>query len=136
MSQYENTRQTLFRELREETGLREQDIEIVAEMSRWLTYDLPENLIRHYKRPVCIGQKQKWFLLRLKTTDNHISLNSCERPEFDSWKWVDFWQPLREVIYFKQNVYRQALTEFAPYLGYTAKDLDRAVKSHSDQSSL
>jgi putative (di)nucleoside polyphosphate hydrolase len=86
-------------------------------LSEWITYDLPENLIRRYKRPVCIGQKQKWFLLRLTSHDKSVLLDAVERPEFDSWKWVDYWHPLDEVIYFKQDVYKQALTAFAPFLG-------------------
>lgn len=117
ISEYENTRQTLLRELKEETGLGSNDVEIIAELSRWISYDLPENLVRRYKKPLCIGQKQKWYLLRLIGSEEHICLNRCERPEFDSWKWVDYWHPLKEVIYFKHEVYRQALTEFAPYLG-------------------
>jgi len=117
MTNYETKEQTLLRELREETGLEKDDIEIITELSEWVSYDLPENLIRRYKRPVCVGQKQKWFLLRLKSQDHKISLNISERPEFDSWKWVNYWHPLDDVIYFKRDVYKKALMEFAPYLG-------------------
>jgi putative (di)nucleoside polyphosphate hydrolase len=119
MTRYETIEQTLLRELREETGLEEDDIEIITQLSDWISYDLPENLIRRYKRPVCVGQRQKWFLLRLKSKDQSISLDAAERPEFDSWKWVDYWHPLDEVIYFKREVYKKALTEFAPFLGFS-----------------
>jgi len=122
MISYETKEQSLLRELREETGLEKDDIEIITELSEWVSYDLPENLIRRYKRPVCIGQKQKWFLLRLKTNEQKISLDISERPEFDSWKWVDYWHPLDDVIYFKREVYKKALIEFAPYLGYSRED--------------
>ncbi|MFK5984736.1 MAG: RNA pyrophosphohydrolase [Pseudomonadota bacterium] len=120
MSRYETIEQTLLRELREETGLEKGDIEVIAQLSEWISYDLPETLIRRYKRPVCVGQKQKWFLLRLKSRDQKIALDLSERPEFDSWKWVDYWLPLNEVIYFKREVYKKALVEFAPFLGYSA----------------
>ncbi|MBF0265957.1 MAG: RNA pyrophosphohydrolase [Gammaproteobacteria bacterium] len=116
IADYESSQQTLIRELYEETGLAEDDIEILAEMPEWIHYDLPENLIRRYKKPVCIGQKQKWYLVRLINSEDHISLKSCERPEFDSWKWVDYWKPLDDVIFFKREVYKKALTEFAPLL--------------------
>jgi len=119
MSEYESPEQTLVRELYEETGLSVEDVEIVSRIDDWIKYDLPENLIRRYKRPVCVGQKQKWFLLRLKGTEKKIALDKCERPEFDSWKWVDYWKPLDEVIFFKRNVYKKALTEFAPLLGFS-----------------
>jgi len=118
MSEYELPEQTLIRELYEETGLSFDDVDIIGRIDEWIKYDLPENLIRRYKRPVCVGQKQKWFLLRLKSTDKQIALDKCERPEFDSWKWVEYWKPLEEVIFFKREVYKKALTEFAPLLGY------------------
>jgi len=118
MSEYESPEQTLIRELYEETGLSINDVEIIYQIDDWIKYDLPENLIRRYKRPVCVGQKQKWFLLRLTGGDRKISLNKCERPEFDSWKWVEYWKPLDEVIFFKREVYKKALTEFAPLLGF------------------
>jgi putative (di)nucleoside polyphosphate hydrolase len=122
MTSYETIEQTLLRELREETGLEKDDIEVITELSEWVSYDLPDNLIRRYKRPVCIGQKQKWFLLRLKSKDQKIALNISERPEFDSWKWVDYWHPLDDVIYFKRDVYKKALIEFAPFLGYSREE--------------
>ena len=31
---------------------------------------------------------------------------SCRR-----WRWADYWDPVREVIYFKREVYRRALHE-------------------------
>ena len=45
-------------------------------------------------------------------------LNSVSRipaePEFDGWRWANYWEPVREVIYFKRPVYVRMLTELAP----------------------
>ena len=113
----ESPEQAVFRELNEETGLQPEDVKIIAQTEGWLRYDLPEHLIRRYKRPVCVGQKQKWFMLKLLADEASISLkNENQRPEFDLWKWVDYWEPLSEVIAFKRDVYREALEYFAPVL--------------------
>ena len=114
----ESPEQAVYRELREETGLSEKDVQIIAQTDGWLRYNLPEHLVRRYKRPVCIGQKQKWFMLRLLANEQSISLDRNQRPEFDLWKWIDYWKPLTEVISFKREVYREALEFFAPKIKY------------------
>ena len=107
----ETLEQALFRELNEEVGLGRDDVEILHQTSGWLRYRLPKNFIRQHGGRVWIGQKQKWFLLALQSDDNSVHLNrSCE-PEFDDWCWVNYWHPVRQVINFKRNVYRKALTE-------------------------
>jgi len=112
----ESSEQAAYRELCEETGLTEKDVQIIAQTDDWLRYNLPEHLVRRYKRPICIGQKQKWFMFRLLAQEESISLNHNKRPEFDIWKWTDYWTPLNEVISFKQEVYKQALDFFEPIL--------------------
>jgi len=70
-------------------------------------------LVRHFAKPLCIGQKQKWFLLKLANQDAKIDLASNNDPEFDSWAWISYWSPLRQVVAFKRRVYMMALKEFA-----------------------
>ena len=82
----------------------------------WLRYRLPQQYIRHGSTPVCIGQKQVWFLLRCCSGRSRLRRTSPQRPEFDRWCWVDYWYPLRNVVSFKRKVYRQALNELAPLL--------------------
>lgn len=112
----ESMESAMFRELEEETGLQPEHVEIMAKTSGWLRYRIPKRYIRHKSNPVCIGQKQRWFLLRLLTDESKVKLDCCHRPEFDHWRWIDFWDPVEEVVAFKRNVYRQALDQFAPIL--------------------
>jgi putative (di)nucleoside polyphosphate hydrolase len=107
----EDCEQSLFRELREEIGLEPGDVTIVGETRRWLRYRLPSRYVRRGKRPVCIGQKQRWYLLHLLRDEERIRFDTTTEPEFDRGRWVDFWQPVREVIYFKRPVYTRALHE-------------------------
>ncbi len=112
----ETAEQALFRELYEEIGLRQSDVQILACTKGWLRYRLPQRLVRRTSHPVCIGQKQKWFLLRLLADDQQICVDACNKPEFDGWRWVSYWYPLGQVIAFKREVYRRALKELAPQL--------------------
>lgn len=106
----------MFRELYEETGLTKKDVEIIGHTRDWLRYRLPQRYIRRHSLPLCIGQKQLWFLLRLQAMEHSIQLDRAGRPEFDAWRWVEYWQPVREVVYFKREVYRKALTELGKML--------------------
>jgi putative (di)nucleoside polyphosphate hydrolase len=114
MRRGETPEQSLYRELHEEIGLTPPDVAIVGQTERWLRYRLPHRYIRRDQRPLCIGQKQRWFLLRLSRTDVDFRFDTTGTPEFDRWRWVDYWQPVREVIYFKRPVYVRALQELAP----------------------
>jgi putative (di)nucleoside polyphosphate hydrolase len=111
----EDPDQTLFRELYEEIGLKESDVTVLGRTRRWLKYRIPTRLIRK-ATPRCIGQKQFWYLLRLESDENKIAFDASIKPEFDNWEWVSYWYPLRRVVLFKREVYRQALKELAPYL--------------------
>lgn len=103
----------LYRELYEEIGLRPQDVEILAATKNWFKYRLPPHMIRA-KTPLYVGQKQKWFLLRLTASEDAINLRTTNSPEFDAWGWVDYWHPLSQVISFKRHVYRKALEILFP----------------------
>ncbi len=109
----ESPEDALYRELKEEIGLEKECVKILTRTDGWLKYDLPQNLIRQHQFPLCIGQKQVWFLLRLLTDDQDIKIDATDSPEFDGWRWVDYWHPLKEVVSFKKNVYTQALDFFA-----------------------
>lgn len=108
----EDPQDAMFRELHEETGLLKKDVSVIRCTSGWLRYRLPKRLIRYENNPVCIGQKQKWFLLKLTGQEQNIKLDTLKPPEFDAWRWVNYWYPLNQVVNFKKEVYRKALSEF------------------------
>ena len=112
----ESVEDAMFRELHEEVGLERAEVEILGRTRGWLRYRLPRNYIRRHSQPLCIGQKQRWFLLRLSGSESRVRFDRGETPEFDHWKWVDFWTPVAEVVFFKRNVYRKALEELSPLL--------------------
>ncbi len=112
----ETAEQAVFRELMEEVGLAPEHVEILGKTKGWLRYRLPKRYLRYGNKPLCIGQKQQWFLLRLIAEDEHVRLDRCERPEFDDWRWVDYWDPVKEIVFFKRRVYERALHELAPIL--------------------
>jgi putative (di)nucleoside polyphosphate hydrolase len=114
MRRGEQIEDALYRELHEEIGLVRGDVELVGRTSSWLRYRLPQRFIRRHRHPICIGQKQCWFLLRLAREDAQFAFDRTNEPEFDQWRWSDYWEPVREVIYFKRPVYQRALTELAP----------------------
>lgn len=106
----------MYRELNEEIGLTDRDVELLGCTQRWLRYHLPRRFQRSNSVPLCIGQKQRWFLLRLTGKESQLDLESTDDPEFDRWRWVDYWHPVKEVIFFKRRVYARALTELGEYL--------------------
>ena len=119
----ETPEQALYRELYEELGLEKHDVDIMGCTKGWLRYRLPMRYIRRNKKPICIGQKQKWFLLRMKADEDAVSFDTGEKPEFEAWRWVDYWYPPNDVIFFKRPVYRRALRELEPLLGDSACSL-------------
>ena len=112
----ESAEDALFRELYEEVGLERQHVEILGCTRGWLRYRLPQRMVRRHSQPVCIGQKQKWFLLRLTGGEDKVRMDLTGKPEFDGWRWVSYWYPLGQVVTFKREVYRRALKELAPRL--------------------
>jgi len=105
----------MYRELWEEIGLMPYEVEVLAATRSWFKYRLPESLLTR-SGSLYVGQKQKWFLLKLRAPEVRINLHRSPTPEFDTWRWVDYWYPLNQVIAFKRHVYRKALEKFYPLL--------------------
>jgi putative (di)nucleoside polyphosphate hydrolase len=116
MLQGESAEVAMYRELHEEVGLVETDVEVLGATDDWIRYRLPDRYVRRDSKPLCIGQKQRWFILRLVGSESQVRFDCSDTPEFDRWRWVDFWRPVNEVIYFKRRVYAQALHELGPHL--------------------
>lgn len=116
INENETAETALYRELAEEIGLVRDDVEILGCSKEWLHYHLPKRYIRYYSKPLCIGQKQKWYLLRLLVDESQVKLDHSQNPEFDLYRWVEYWHPLKDVVSFKRQVYRKVLQEFKTIL--------------------
>ncbi len=111
IKQGETPEEAMYRELYEEIGLKPEHIKILGRTRDWLRYDVPSHWVRREWRGLYRGQKQIWFLLRLTGRDSDICLRTSRHPEFDAWRWADYWVPLENVIEFKKQVYHLALGE-------------------------
>ena len=112
----ENPEQAMFRELHEEVGLLPQHVQVLARTRDWLRYEVPDRFIRRDARGHYKGQKQIWFLLHLVGHDWDLNLRATDHPEFDAWRWNDYWVPLDVVVEFKRGVYEMALTELSRFV--------------------
>ena len=133
----ENPEQAMFRELHEEVGLHPQHVQVLARTRDWLRYEVPDRFIRRDARGHYRGQKQIWFLLQLIGHDWDLNLRATDHPEFDAWRWNDYWVPLDVVVEFKRGVYDMALTElarFVPNLDWRA-DNRPDLRVHPNQAA-
>src|SRR5690606_12085001 len=112
----EDPKQALYRELQEEVGVEPSDVGILGCNRGWRRYRLPQRLLRRHSQPICVGQKQKWFLLRLTCAVERVCMTRTAKPEFDGWRWVSYWYPLGQVVSFKRDVYRRPMKALAPRL--------------------
>jgi putative (di)nucleoside polyphosphate hydrolase len=117
----ETPEQAMYRELMEEVGLKPEHVKILGRTRDWLRYDVPTSWVKREWRGSYKGQKQIWFLLRLTGRDSDVSLRATEHPEFDAWRWSDYWVPLEDVIEFKREVYQMALNELATFLHHSSR---------------
>jgi putative (di)nucleoside polyphosphate hydrolase len=142
----ETPEQAMFRELHEEVGLQPEHVRIVARTRDWLRYEVPDRYIRRDARGHYRGQKQIWFLLQLVGHDWDLNLRATNHPEFDAWRWNDYWVPLDMVVEFKRGVYEMALTElsrFVPrhdprnrYLRSGMRTRDSGEHDHAQQGAV
>ena len=99
------------RELFEEVGISAEYVKLIKSSDDWYKYDVPKKT----RRKILVnkkfkGQKQKWFLFKLKE-NIQISFENDPDNEFDNFKWVSYWYPLAVIVSFKEAVYREALNE-------------------------
>src|ERR1700690_1398388 len=110
----------MYRELNGGIGLSPQHLRFLGRTRNWLCYEVPDSWVRKDCRGIYRGQKQIWFLLRLTGRDCDVSLRATDHPEFDAWRWNEYWIELESVVEFKREVYRRALEELERFL---ARDL-------------
>ena len=112
----ESLEEAMYRELMEEVGLGPNHVRILGKTKDWLRYEVPKQWVRRDGASQYKGQKQIWFLLKFVGNDSDVLLTNSDKPEFDSWRWDDFWSPLKQVIDFKREVYKKALNELSTYI--------------------
>lgn len=113
----ESPKEAAYRELREEVGLASDHVKLIGSTEKWLRYEPPH--IKRYgfrrrTRNEFRGQKQLWFLFQLTASEHSVCLDFSDKPEFDRYKWVDYWAPVNRIVSFKRRVYKQALRELEP----------------------
>ncbi len=111
----EDARTGALRELEEETGIAPHLVEVIAQSSRELLYDLPPELQARLWKGRYAGQRQSWFLMRFLGTDSDVNLDT-EHPEFRNWQWIDPWRLPELIVAFKKPLYEAVLQEFTRYL--------------------
>ena len=111
----ETPRAAALRELREETGVTEDLVEVLDVTPGWLRYDLPDHLIGKVWDGRYRGQKQKWVLMRFLGRDNQVRIDTAH-PEFSAWRWLPPDEVLAQIVPFKRGVYAQALAAFREHL--------------------
>jgi putative (di)nucleoside polyphosphate hydrolase len=102
-----------MRELPEELGTA--NVEVVAESSRWLQYELPSSLQGRAWGGQWRGQRQKWFLMRFLGDDREINIATVH-PEFSDWRWVPPERLVDLIVSFKRRLYLDIVEEFAHFL--------------------
>ena len=104
----ENYFDAALRELKEETSIK--SVELVKEISKYTTYDLPDRLLGIIWKGKYKGQKQKWFIVKFKGEENEINIKT-KHPEFLDWKWIDVKDLTTKVVDFKLHVYKEIQKE-------------------------
>lgn len=101
-----------MRELREETGVSDTLVTVLAQSREEYFYDLPDELLGKLWKGRYRGQRQRWLLLRFGGTDADIRLDAHTPAEFSEFRWVEPEQLPELIVPFKRRVYRQVIDEF------------------------
>ena len=104
----ESAEQAMYRELYEEVGLQPKDVKVLYASKHWLRYKLPKRLLRYDSKPIVYWAKTTLVLLQLVGDEKNINMNTTKSPEFDGWRWVSFWYPVRQVVSFKKRCLSQS----------------------------
>ena len=102
------------REIFEEVGIKPSKIKILGKIKDWVKYEIPKELAKKsFKKKGILGQKQKWFIFKIKSEACITFVNDPDN-EFDDFAWVSYWRPIALIISFKKEVYRNVLAELLP----------------------
>jgi len=102
------------REIFEEVGIKPSKIKVLGKIKDWVKYEIPKELSKKsFKKKGIVGQKQKWFIFKIKS-EACISFVNDPDNEFDDFAWVSYWRPIALIVSFKKEVYRNVLAELLP----------------------
>jgi putative (di)nucleoside polyphosphate hydrolase len=101
--------ESALRELREETGISAEQVELVAECPDWLAYELPRD---KWSAKLGRGQVQRWFLFRLRDLRAEVVLDRCDHVEFRSWRWMSLNELAEITVAFRRNIYRRLFEDY------------------------
>ena len=102
------------REIFEEVGIKSSKIKVLGKIKDWVKYKIPKELAKKsFKKKGIVGQKQKWFIFKIKS-EACISFVNDPDNEFDDFAWVSYWRPIALIVSFKKEVYRNVLAELLP----------------------
>ena len=102
------------REIFEEVGIKPSKIKVLGKIKDWIKYEIPKELAKKsFKKKGIVGQKQKWFIFKIKS-EACISFVNDPDNEFDDFAWVSYWRPIALIVSFKKEVYRNVLAELLP----------------------
>ena len=102
------------REIFEEVGIKPSKIKILGKIKDWVKYEIPKELAKKsFKKKGILGQKQKWFIFKIKSEACITFVNDPDN-EFDDFAWVSYWHPIALIVSFKKEVYRNVLAELLP----------------------
>lgn len=108
----EDAREAALRELFEETGVKADLVDVIAQSAEEHLYDLPDELIGKLWKGKYRGQRQHWFLMRFKGQDKDIDI-ATEHPEFSKWQWVAPELLPELIVPFKKRLYEAIVAEFS-----------------------
>jgi putative (di)nucleoside polyphosphate hydrolase len=115
LKESESPLQAMFREVWEETGIPQNDLDVLDSYPEPLAYELP---VQAWSKKTGRGQVGYWFLVRFRGADGSINLRGSG--EFTSWKWMPFDDLTARVVDFRKAVYRRLQERFKPHLAEEA----------------
>lgn len=103
----------IYREIDEETSIKQKDIEMLAKTSFFTQYDFPPEISTKMS---CKGQRHKWFLFNFIGNERGIDVKSVLEQEFSEWKWSNPKDVMNDITEFKRGVYKEIFEYFHKYL--------------------
>ena len=108
----ESSKAALYREVREEIGLKPKHYEVISSKEGY-RYLYPEEVrAKKARKHGCHGQEQVYYLCRLREGAPEVDVDQ-DPPEFENFRWIEPEEfDLKWLPDFKREVYRQVLKDF------------------------